>query len=224
MSYFIEAKLNWFEKFAVNVIKSGPVPKHIGIILDGNRRHARERNLETFEGHKQGTQKFAEFHSWTRILGIKEVTAFVLSTENFKRDPKEVQYLFGLLAEKLDMILNDNENVSKIGIRINFFGNWDLFPPLVKDLASKVASMTRNNSNFILNMAVAYTSRGEITESINCIRRGILNHQIEISDVSVDLIEKCMYTKHSFDLDMIIRTSGEQRLSDFLLWQVNVHN
>jgi ditrans,polycis-polyprenyl diphosphate synthase len=221
MSKFVDVKLNWFERFAVNVIKSGRVPKHIGIILDGNRRHARERNLKTSEGHSRGANKLMELHSWSRDLGIKEITAFLFSIENFKRDPEEVENLMDLLANKLQEMLDDDEaNLSRLGIRINFFGQLDLFPPRVRQLASKLTLMSRNNSNYILNFALGYTSRGEITKAMNSIRRGIQNHQIETSDVSVDLLEKCMYTKNSFDLDLIIRSSGEQRLSDFLLWQV----
>lgn len=204
----------------IKIFGSGAIPKHVGIILDGNRRFAKKKKIESFEGHQFGTEKFAEVHSWCRSLGIKEVTAFILSTENLKRNSEEVSYLFDLLALKLESILNDEANVKKIGIQINFIGNFDLLPSKVKILASKVTLMTQNNSNFVLNLAVAYTARGEIAHSINKIRKAVLNNQIDASDINCDLLEKCLYTKNS-NLDMIIRTSGEHRLSDFLLWQVS---
>lgn len=188
--------------------------------MDGNRRYANKLHIEKHEGHARGFEKLSETLQWCLDLGIKEVTVYAFSIENFKRSKEEVDSLMELARKKFDKLLEERNKLNERGIKIRVIGNLKLLP---KDIAKKIAEavlMTKDNSKAILNIAFAYTSRDEITAAIRAINQGVRNHVIDVEDINHSLLGGALYTEDSPEVDLLVRTSGERRLSDFLLWQV----
>lgn len=188
--------------------------------MDGNRRFANKSKIKRHEGHVKGFEKLSETLQWCLDLGIKEVTVYAFSIENFKRSKDEVDSLMQLAREKFNRLLEERDKLNERGIKIKIIGNLKLLP---KDICQKIAEamlLTKNNKAAILNIAFAYTSRDEITTSIKSINGGLNNHVIDVDDISQSLLKGALYTSDSPEVDLLVRTSGEKRLSDFLLWQV----
>lgn len=220
MSWVVNTPLSWFQKFCVNVLKNGPVPNHVAIIMDGNRRFAKKKNVQKVEGHSKGFDKFTETLQWCRELGIKEVTVYAFSIENFKRSQEEVDALMRLAREKFNRLLEERDKLNREGVCIRVVGDLSLVPDDIRKLFAKAEIMTKDNNKAFLNIAFAYTSRNEITNAIKTVVEGLQNEKISPDDVNCDLLSQCMYTNRSKNPDLLIRTSGEVRFSDFLLWQV----
>ncbi|CAO2589429.1 Dehydrodolichyl diphosphate synthase complex subunit Dhdds, partial [Lemmus lemmus] len=182
MTWIKEGELSLWERFCANIIKAGPVPKHIAFIMDGNRRYAKKCQVERQEGHSQGFNKLAETLRWCLNLGILEVTVYAFSIENFKRSQSEVDGLLDLALRKFSSLMEEQ---------------------------------------CFLNVCFSYTSRHEITNAVREMAWGVEQGLLEPSDVSETLLDKCLYSNHSPHPDILIRTSGEVRLSDFLLWQTS---
>lgn len=217
-----ESSLNWAQRFALDVIKSGKIPRHVAFIMDGNRRYAKKLHLSTStDGHIHGFDKLAEALQWCLDVGIEEVTVYAFSIENFKRSEAEVNALLGLAREKFQKFMEEKDELNKRGICIRMIGNWRLLPPDLQKCMADAMLMTQHNNKAFLNVAFAYTSRDEITASIRDIVDGVKRNELEPSDITDDLIRRCMYSGRSSDPDLLVRTSGESRLSDFLLWQVS---
>lgn len=222
MSWLRDSTLTWIQRLAVNVIKCGPVPNHVAFIMDGNRRFAKKNHMENeTDGHVTGFDKLSETLQWCLDVGIKEVTVYAFSIENFKRQEKEVNTLMTLAREKFTKLLEEKDKLNERGICIRIIGNMSMMPIELQQVMAEAILLTQNNNNAILNVAFAYTSRDEITESIRTIVRGCEDEDLQMEDISNELIRNCMYTKDSPDPDLLVRTSGESRLSDFMLWQVN---
>lgn len=222
MTWVSESKLSWLQQLAINVLKCGPIPYHVAFIMDGNRRYAVKTNLICKnEGHVKGFDKLSEALQWCQDIGIKEVTVYAFSIENFKRSDEEVRTLLQLVREKMLLLLEEKDKLNERGICIRVIGNLSLLPVDIQKLMAKAMLMTQGNSTAILNVAFAYTSRDEITESVKMIVKGVEDNDLLPQDVNEQLIRKCMYTRNSPDPDLLLRTSGEVRLSDFLLWQVS---
>lgn len=167
-----------------------------------------------------GFDKLAQTLQWCRELGIKEVTVYAFSIENFKRSPEEVEQLMQLAREKYQKLLDERDKLMENGVCIRVIGNMSLIPPDLRSMMFEAVKLTKDNRKAFLNIAFAYTSRDEITASIKTVVEGIQSHKIAREDVDESLISRCMYSSASPDPDMIIRTSGEKRFSDFLLWQL----
>uniref|UniRef100_A0AAZ3P9Z4 ditrans,polycis-polyprenyl diphosphate synthase [(2E,6E)-farnesyldiphosphate specific] n=1 Tax=Oncorhynchus tshawytscha TaxID=74940 RepID=A0AAZ3P9Z4_ONCTS len=182
MSWIREGELNLIEKLSANILKAGPMPKHVAFIMDGNRRYARKRQVERQEGHTQGFDKLAETLRWCLNLSIHEVTVYAFSIENFKRSKDEVDGLMELAKQKFIRLLEEQ---------------------------------------CFLNVCFAYTSRHEIANAVGEMAWGVEQGLIKSSDVSEALLSRCLYSSNSPNPDLLIRTSGEVRLSDFLLWQTS---
>lgn len=185
-------------------------PHHLGIIIDGNRRWAKERGLPTLEGHRKGFKKIEKLLKWCLERGIKILTLFVFSTENWKRSKKEVDYLMGLFKQSFS-----KENVGKInkeGIRIKAIGQRKKLPSAVQKLVKEAEESTEKNEKMILNFALSYGGRTEIIEAV----KNIIRRKISPDKISEDTIKKNLWTS---DVDLIIRTGKEQRISNFLIWQ-----
>ncbi|XP_055320908.1 dehydrodolichyl diphosphate synthase complex subunit Dhdds [Sitodiplosis mosellana] len=222
MSWMRDSSLNWAQKFALKVIKTGKIPRHVAFIMDGNRRYAKKLHLTTStDGHVHGFDKLAEALQWCLDIGIEEVTVYAFSIENFKRDESEVNALLELAREKFNKFMEESDELNKRGICIRMIGNWKLLPVDLQKSMADAMLMTRNNNKAFLNVAFAYTSRDEITESIRDIVDGVKRNELESNDITDDLIRRCMYSGKSSDPDLLVRTSGESRLSDFLLWQAS---
>ncbi|KAL5010632.1 hypothetical protein ScPMuIL_012937 [Solemya velum] len=221
MSWFPETRTNqtWAHRLCTWILKSGPVPKHVAIIMDGNRRFALKNSMQRAEGHLKGFDKLAEVLDWCLNLGITEVTVYAFSIENFKRSKDEVDCLMELARQKFARLLQEKEQIMKHGVCIRVLGDLSLLPrDILEELAESV-ECSKNNTRAVLNVCFAYTSRDEITTGIKKLAEGVDKGLIRQSDISEELLEKCLSTHRSADPDLMIRTSGEVRLSDFLLWQ-----
>ncbi|KAM4579955.1 dehydrodolichyl diphosphate synthase complex subunit DHDDS isoform 1-T5 [Odontesthes bonariensis] len=221
MSWIQEGELNLFEKIFANVLKAGPIPKHVAFIMDGNRRYARKKNMERQEGHMQGFNKLAETLRWCKYLNIPEVTVYAFSIENFKRTQDEVDGLMELAKQKFERLLEERENLEKHGVCIRVLGDLNMLPLDLQQAIAKAVVSTRTHNKCFLNVCFAYTSRYEITNAVREMAWGVEQGLIKASDVSEALLSECLYSNNSPNPDLLIRTSGEVRLSDFLLWQTS---
>ncbi|XOB46504.1 MAG: polyprenyl diphosphate synthase [Candidatus Nealsonbacteria bacterium] len=184
-------------------------PKHLGIILDGNRRWAKEKGLPVFEGHKKGLEKIKKVVEWCKEKGIKILTLFVFSTENWKRSKKEIDYLMGLVKKAMNV---DLKEASKQGIKVRVIGERERLPKIVQEAIEKIERTTKKNKKITLNLALSYGGRGEIVQAV----KNIVKKKVSVNKITEDLISKNLWAS---DLDMIIRTGKEQRISNFLIWQ-----
>jgi undecaprenyl diphosphate synthase len=188
------------------------IPAHIGIIMDGNRRWAQERNLPTFEGHLVGYEKMRKSPEWFFSRGVKIFSIFAFSTENWKRSQEEVNYLMKLLKKAID---EEVEEVNKKGHKILISGKIDELPGDLPESCQEAMNKTKNNTKGILNICLNYGGREEILDAI----RKMIKNKVEVEQVHEGMIKKYLYNGDLPDPDMIVRTSGEQRLSGFELWQ-----
>lgn len=211
----------YYEKLLEKEIKGSKMPTHVGLILDGNRRYAREMGYDDItRGHKAGANKLDDVLKWCAEFDIKIVTIWVLSTDNIQRDKKEVDCLLDVIKEKIDELAK-NPVVKKNGFRIRALGNLDSLPEELRDVIRKSEASTMKNERHFLNIAIGYGGREEIVEAV---KRVIKDKKFATADelansITPDDITSHLYTNGIPDPDLIIRTSGEIRLSGFLLWQ-----
>ncbi|CAH8533339.1 unnamed protein product [Schistosoma turkestanicum] len=216
-----EVQYGILQKLCLNAIKYGPIPKHVAFIMDGNRRFASSNMLKKSDGHLCGFKKLSETLQWCRDLGIEEVSIFTFSIDNFNRSHEEVSFLMNLAEEKLQELLDNKNELKTDDICIRVIGNLTLLPVKIQCLAAQLMLITRNHSKSILNICMAYNSRNDITNAMEIVRLGVKQGKIIPSDITRELLSKCLYTRLSKPLDLLIRTSGEIRLSDFLTWQAS---
>lgn len=188
------------------------VPEHIAIIMDGNRRWAKKRGLPSIEGHRAGYEQFKKISERCRELGVKILTVYAFSTENWKRGKEEVSYLMKLLEAALK---KERGSFIKQGIRLNVLGRIEKLPDSLRKLVCEVMEETKNNKEGILNLALSYGGRDEIIEAV----KKIIAEKIRPEDVNEEIFSKYLHTAGQPDPALLIRTSGEQRLSGFLPWQ-----
>ena len=209
-----------YHKWLRYQIKHGKKPEHIGVILDGNRRWASLHELAPWEGHRRGAEKVREFLRWCLDLGIRTITLYVFSTENFQRPRKEVEEIMRLAEEYLREVIED-ESIHKHRVRIKALGRINLLPESLRRMIREVEERTKDYDGFYLNIAIAYGGRAEIVDAARKIAREVVEGRLRLEEVDEEVFEKYLYTSHlpQQDPDLIIRTSGESRLSGFLLWQ-----
>jgi tritrans,polycis-undecaprenyl-diphosphate synthase [geranylgeranyl-diphosphate specific] len=200
--------------------EKGPIPGHIGIILDGNRRWAQNHSLAIDLGHTQGADVVERLLDWCHEIGIKSITLYVLSTENLLRSSEEVAELYRLIEERLKRLLND-ERIYKYKVRVKGIGKFDLLPASMREILAEVERKTADFDGHFLNIAVAYGGRTEITDSVRDIAKDVKNGKLTPEEITEETISQRLYTSHlpNPEPDLIIRTSGEERMSGFLLWQ-----
>lgn len=198
------------------VLKTGPIPQHVGIIMDGNRRYAKNHKIEMKEGHNMGFESMANILEILYESGIKCATVYAFSIENFSRLKYEVEWLMNLVKLKLQQLCQLGELCEQYGIRINVIGNTKLLPLDIQKILAESQEITSKNTNVVLNVCFPYTSRDEMTMLIKRIVDLSTKKDVTIDE---DLVTNNLYTKDSPPLDLLIRTSGTYRLSDFLLWQ-----
>jgi len=216
---------NWantiFQDIVVNILKSGPVPNHVAFIMDGNRRYARAKGMETFKGHEAGSASLASIIEACHKLNIEFVTIYAFSIENFNRSPDEVEKIFEILVEKLNTFLDHEKDYNKF-VQIRIIGNRKFIPQETLKKLEKIERLTSVNHRLILNVCFAYTSRDEITHSIGNTVEKVLNQVITASQINNQILNDNFYFHPDTPpVDILIRTSGHTRLSDFLIWQVN---
>jgi len=209
-----------YSRYLEHQISANEKPKHIGLILDGNRRWAREKSLPPKLGHYFGANNAKNLLEWCYSLGIESVTIFAFSTENFNRPKEEVEQLFAIIEEKLRELLQD-ERIHKYKVKVKGIGKLDLLPQSIRSLLSEIEQSTAHYNQHFLNIALAYGGRSEIVDAVRRICDKVKANILDPSSISAETIEQHLYTAHlpHPDPDLIIRTSGEERLSGFLLWQ-----
>ncbi|UXD21351.1 UDP-diphosphate synthase [Ignicoccus pacificus DSM 13166] len=208
-----------YERKLEDEVKSGPIPKHVGVIPDGNRRWARMRGLQEWLGHKEGYKKMREVLLWLLDVGVEIVTVFAMSTENCSRRKKEErEKLYELIAGGLRELAKE-EIVHKNRIRVKVIGRDNMWPDFLKEAAKYVEEVTKDYGDRHINIAVCYGGRQEIVDAVKKIAEKVKRGELEPEEIDEETISKHLYTAHLPDPDLIIRTSGEERISNFLLWQ-----
>jgi len=192
------------------------VPRHIAIILDGNRRYAKKLGLKPWKGHEFGVKKLEQLLKWCRELGIKELTLYSFSTENFKRTKTEKDFLFSIFKQEFSN-MRHRHDIFKNKVRINVIGRLDMFPKDIRKAMLDIMQKTRRHNRFVVNFAMAYGGRQEITDALKAIVRKIQNKKLNSKNISEKTITSNLYLKS--EPDIVIRPSGEVRTSNFLTWQ-----
>lgn len=200
-----------------NNINPEALPKHLAIIMDGNGRWAKKQGLLRTIGHENGAKAVRQTVETCARLGIKNLTLFAFSTENWNRPKLEVDTLMKLLSKALKKELN---TLTKNDIRLNTIGDIESLPKSVAKNLIEVVESTKENQRMNLTLALNYGSREEITRATKLIADKVKNNIISIEDIDESVINNHLYTRNLPDVDLVIRTSGEQRISNFLLWQI----
>lgn len=251
--------LSFLRKIAFWILSAGPLPRHLAIIMDGNRRFADRANLDRKTGHLHGYDRLVDTLDMCHELGIEVLTVYAFSIDNFRREEREVQALMELLQKKLDELAAKGGLAEEKGLHVRLLGDLSLLPNSVRVSADRAMAVTERHSSAVLNICAPYTSREEIVQAFSKLRDSAVEDMVEkkrevewvkhnrealnsVSDFSVNKpvddscedrnfsllnpilvssIDKHLYTSHCPPVDLLIRTSGETRLSNFLLWQVS---
>lgn len=192
-------------------------PQHVAIIMDGNGRWARQQSLSRLEGHKRGSEVAREIVTTAAKAGIQYLTLYAFSSENWRRDPNEVTGLMTLLKHYLE---TEAEEFHKEGVKLKVIGERDLLPNTILNLIEEVEELTKSNKAITLQMAISYGSRAEILHAVQDIAKKVRDHRLDAEDITEQVFEAHLYTAGVPDPDLLIRTSGEQRISNYLLWQL----
>jgi undecaprenyl diphosphate synthase len=199
------------------MIKLKKIPKHIAIIMDGNGRWAKKKNLPRIFGHKEGAKSVRDITEACAEIGVSYLTLYAFSTENWKRPKNEINFLMNLLY---DYLIKEEKTLIKNNIKLDTIGDISKLPENIQKRLNEVKNKTRNNKKMTLILALNYGSRYEITQVVKKIASAVKNGKIKISQINEALISKNLYTSEYPEPDLLIRTSGEQRISNFLLWQI----
>jgi len=216
-----EVTYSWLQRLAIAVLRTGALPRHVAFIMDGNRRFARHKGSATIEGHRGGFHKLAETLQWCRRLGVKEVTVYAFSIENFRRSEEEVAELLKLATEKLQALAAEAEELREHGVRVRVLGELAMLPEELRRAAATAELLTRDNDQCCLNVALAYTSRQEMVTAVRRAAELVRSGELGEEEVTEEVVGSLLYTATSHPVDLLVRTSGETRLSDFLLWQAS---
>jgi tritrans,polycis-undecaprenyl-diphosphate synthase [geranylgeranyl-diphosphate specific] len=200
-------------------VESGKIPRHIAIIMDGNRRFARDLGIDPNVGHEKGGDKLKEVLQWCLDVGVKILTVYAFSTENLKRSKEEVDHLMSLFEENFRRI-GEDERVHEHGIRVRVLGQRDLLPKDVREAIEYAEEMTKGYDNYFYNIAIAYGGREEIITAIRSLAQDVKDGRISVDKIDEKIFASKLYTADVPDPDLILRTSGEERISNFLLWQL----
>lgn len=193
------------------------IPEHIAIIMDGNRRWAREKGVETKEGHKAGADNLEKIAKDCNELGVKYLTVYAFSTENWKRSQEEVSALMILLRNYLKKF---SKNANKEGIRIKILGDVSVLDEGLRKSINEAVERTKNGTGLTLNIAFNYGGRAELVYAMKRIAKKVADNEIKVEDINENLISANIYTENQPDPDLLIRPGGELRTSNFLPWQL----
>lgn len=209
-----------YEGWLWRQVENGDKPEHIAIILDGNRRWASAKVLNPWLGHEKGAEKVEQLLDWCLKLNVKSVTLYTFSTENFRRSGEEVEEIMRIAGERFRKLLTD-KRIHGDKIRVKVIGRVNLLPEGLQQLIADVEKATQNYDKHFLNFAFAYGGRAEILDAAKRIAEEVHEGKLDPEEVNEKTFEQHLYTSHmpNQDPDLIIRTSGEERLSGFLLWQ-----
>lgn len=214
--------LNWFgkkrnEPAATADLDLGNIPQHVAIIMDGNGRWAKQRSLPRIAGHRSGMQTVKRITKAANDIGVKVLTLYAFSTENWKRPKDEVDFLMKLPEQFLS---NELVELHKNNVQIRMMGRKDGLPEHTLAAVERAERMTGANTGMILNFALNYGSRNEMVSGIRHLAEQIASGQLQPDEITEQLVSECLYTQSSPDPDLLIRTGGEKRISNFMLWQL----
>jgi len=212
-------ELPWHQKLACRMLRMGPTPKHVAFIMDGNRRYAKKHQIQRIVGHTRGYQTLLEVLKWCNELDVKVATVYAFALDNFKRSRNEVDSLMELATRKFTEMLDSEKTISQYGVRVQVLGALDRLPTKLQHVMARVMQSTRGHTKLTLNIAFAYSARHEVEQAAESIRRGVREGDLKAEDAQSGLLERCLYTSGLPEPDLLIRTSGETRLSDFLVSQ-----
>ncbi|MGC9345861.1 MAG: polyprenyl diphosphate synthase [Candidatus Bathyarchaeales archaeon] len=209
-----------YEKWLWHQTKNGVKPEHMAIILDGNRRWASKKALDPWFGHEKGAEKVEQLLDWCLKLGVKSITLYAFSMENFRRPRDEVEEIMRITKEEFQKILTD-ERIRKNKVRVKVIGRVSLLPKTLQQLIMNVEKATQDYDEHFINIAFAYGGRAEIVDAARKIAEKVHEGGLSPEKIDEQVFERYLYTSYmpKQDPDLIIRTSGEERLSGFLLWQ-----
>lgn len=208
-----------YEWYISRGLKPEKMPKHVAIIMDGNRRYSKLKgNVDVLKGHEMGVDTLENVLDWSVELGIEIITVYAFSTENFNRPKHEVDGLMELFVIHFKRLAK-HEKIRINEVRVNVVGRLELLPEKVREAIREAEEATAQYDKRLLNIAIGYDGRLEIIDSIKKIIKDVEDGKITIDDVNEELVSKNLYTEGLDDPNLIIRTSGEERLSGFLLWQ-----
>ncbi len=193
------------------------IPRHIAVIMDGNGRWAKQRSLKRIEGHRKGAESVSEIVRACREIGVRYLTLFAFSVENWQRPREEVTALMVLLREYL---LSELEEMMENGISLKSIGNVEALPPLIRETLTEIAAKTRENDRMTLTLALSYGGRDEIVAAAREIARRARAGTLKEEEITKETFSRFLFTAAMPDPDILIRTSGEYRISNFLLWQM----
>lgn len=210
----------FYEKWLWDQVKNGSKPEHIAIILDGNRRWAFGKALKPWYGHEKGAEKVEQLLDWCLKIGVKSITLYAFSMENFSRSSNEVKKIMRIAHEEFHKILTD-ERIHNNKVHVKVIGRRKMLPKDLQQLITNVEHSTEKYDEHFLNIALAYGGRAEIVDAAKKIAEKVNEGRLNPKEIDEKLFENYLYTAHMLkqDPDLIIRTSGEERLSGFLLWQ-----
>jgi undecaprenyl diphosphate synthase len=197
-------------------IQQRPLPRHVGVIMDGNGRWAEHRGLTRVEGHREGSASVREVTRCARRLGIQALTLYAFSSQNWSRPADEIAALMELLVEYLE---KEREELLRNGIRLNLIGDIERLPRSVREPMLRVRDESSRNAAMVLTLALSYGGRDEIVRAARMLAERAARGEISPSKIDERCFESCLWTAGLPPLDLLIRTSGEQRISNFLLWQ-----
>lgn len=206
------------DRLEQKILKSGKLPKHIAIIMDGNGRWAKKRGLPRIAGHRAGVKTVKRVVKAAGEIGLKFLTLYTFSTENWKRPKEEVSAIMKLLEETTRREINE---LDKNNVRLITTGRIEELSPRRRAILEKATQRTKNNTGLTLNLALSYSGRMEILDAVKKIAQHVEEGKIKTKHINEDLFSKYLYTKYLPDPDLLIRTSGEMRISNFLLWQTS---
>ncbi len=211
-----------YEALLTSEIRDKPVPSHVAIIMDGNRRFAKKHGLAQYYGHFRGADTTENVLDWSFDLGIKQLTVYAFSTENFGRSDEEKKQLFELIGIRFDKICSD-ERTHKRHMRVRILGNIDDLPLSLQSSAKRAEEITKNYDGVYLNVALAYGGRQELVDAARKMAWKIKNGELSLKDINEDTISNNLYPANGSlpYVDLIIRTGGDERISNFLPWQAN---
>jgi tritrans,polycis-undecaprenyl-diphosphate synthase [geranylgeranyl-diphosphate specific] len=214
-----------YENWLWRQVKNGVPPEHIAIILDGNRRWANEQETNTTIrkdkwGHADGADTVEQLLDWCHLIGVRNVTLYTFSTENFARNSDEVRQIMDIAEERFRKLLKD-ERIHRDKVHVKVIGRVNMLPDRLREIIDELERATADYDCYFWNFAFAYGGRAEIVDATKIIAKKVQENELKIDDINESTFEKYLYTSHMTkqDPDMIIRTSGEERLSGFLLWQ-----
>ncbi|KAG0644402.1 putative undecaprenyl diphosphate synthase-domain-containing protein [Tuber brumale] len=213
----VEWAMMQLQELLINALRQGSVPQHVAFVMDGNRRFARSNHIETVEGHNMGFEALAKILEVCYKAGVKVVTIYAFSIENFKRPLHEVNALMEIAKIKLSQLCQHGELMDRYGASLRILGHRSLLRQDVLEAIEQATEMTKNNDKAILNVCFPYTSRDEMTTAIRDITAtpGLM----DIESITEKTITQHMFTSDCPQLDLLVRTSGVERLSDFMMWQ-----